>query len=164
MDPTGEILQRLLGAALPVCAGINLEYYFSRVDNDRFGCGTKAPHNPTGLLGVMDGGGSDLRTGLPKQMVELHEPMRLLTIVESFPQAIANVLERNRQLHELVHGAWIHLVSLDPESQRFSLWRGEGFEPYEEPLVPPSSAASSQAWYSGHTDFLPPALLDLRAH
>ena len=49
----------------------------------RFGCGTKLPHNVTGLIGVMDGHQSDLRTGLPLQMVETHEPMRLLLIVDA---------------------------------------------------------------------------------
>ena len=32
-DADGTILTRILQAAVPVCAGINLEYYFSHVDN-----------------------------------------------------------------------------------------------------------------------------------
>lgn len=36
----------------PVCGGINLEYYFSRVDNQKLGAGTKLPHNVMGLFGV----------------------------------------------------------------------------------------------------------------
>ena len=48
------------------------------MDNTGYGCGTKLPHNIAALLGVMDGATSDLRTGLPWQMVEIHEPMRLL--------------------------------------------------------------------------------------
>jgi hypothetical protein len=36
-------LERVLQAAVPVCAGINLEYYFSRVDPTGWGCGTKLP-------------------------------------------------------------------------------------------------------------------------
>jgi uncharacterized protein YbcC (UPF0753/DUF2309 family) len=39
----GGLLAALLGAAGPVCAGINLEYYFSYVDNERYGSGTKLP-------------------------------------------------------------------------------------------------------------------------
>jgi uncharacterized protein YbcC (UPF0753/DUF2309 family) len=46
----------------------------------RYGCGTKLPHNVTSLLGVMDGAQSDLRTGLPWQMVEIHEPTRLAIV------------------------------------------------------------------------------------
>ena len=82
-DPEDDSLARLLGAAVPVCAGISLEYYFSFVDNEGYGCGTKLPHNVTGLVGVMNGHASDLRTGLPWQMVELHEPVRILFIIET---------------------------------------------------------------------------------
>lgn len=69
-DPTQDdeehaILTRILQAVFPVCAGINLEYYFSYVDNTGWGSGTKLPHNVASLLGVMDGAVSDLRTGLP---------------------------------------------------------------------------------------------------
>ncbi|MEJ1419943.1 MAG: putative inorganic carbon transporter subunit DabA, partial [Candidatus Sedimenticola sp. (ex Thyasira tokunagai)] len=58
-DPTGEVLERLLLANGPVGAGISLEYYFSTVDNDNYGCGSKITHNITGMFGVMDGAGSD---------------------------------------------------------------------------------------------------------
>ena len=54
----------------------------SYVDPSGYGCGTKLPHNVTSLLGVMDGAQSDLRTGLPWQMVEIHEPTRLAIVVE----------------------------------------------------------------------------------
>src|SRR6185312_14646927 len=74
-DPYDQSLAQVLAAVVPVCAGISLEYYFSFVDNDRYGCGTKLPHNIVGLVGVMDGHASDLRTGLPWQMVEIHEPV-----------------------------------------------------------------------------------------
>jgi uncharacterized protein YbcC (UPF0753/DUF2309 family) len=67
--PDSAILTRILAAVFPVCAGINLEYYFSHTDSAGYGCGTKLPHNITSLLGVMDGAASDLRTGLPWQMV-----------------------------------------------------------------------------------------------
>ena len=62
-------------------AGINLEYFFSSVDNEVYGCGTKLPHNVTGLLGVMNGHQGDLRTGLPLQMVELHDESGTLEIM-----------------------------------------------------------------------------------
>src|SRR5213076_1392087 len=85
-DPTGDhdgaILARVMAAVVPVVAGISLEYYFSYVDPAGYGCGTKLPHNVTSLLGVMDGAQSDLRTGLPWQMVEIHEPTRLTMVVE----------------------------------------------------------------------------------
>src|SRR6202022_268358 len=83
LDPDNNILLQILSAVFPVCAGINLEYYFSYVDNVGFGSGTKLPHNIAALLGVMDGATSDLRTGLPWQMVEIHEPVRSLFLIET---------------------------------------------------------------------------------
>ena len=82
LDHDGAILARIMAAVVPVVAGISLEYYFSYVDPSGYGCGTKLPHNVTSLLGVMDGAQSDLRTGLPWQMVEIHEPTRLAIVVE----------------------------------------------------------------------------------
>ena len=82
-DADHQILTQVLQAVFPVCSGISLEYYFSYVDNVGWGCGTKLPHNVAALLGVMEGASSDLRTGLPWQMVEIHEPVRILFIIET---------------------------------------------------------------------------------
>src|SRR6202790_926989 len=99
-DPTedhdGAILARIMAAVVPVVAGISLEYYFSYVDPSGYGCGTKLPHNVTSLLGVMDGAQSDLRTGLPWQMVEIHEPLRSLFIIETTPEAMLRIMDRNQ--------------------------------------------------------------------
>ena len=80
-DPDASCLVKILSAIIPVCGGINLEYYFSRIDNSIYGAGTKLPHNVIGLLGVANGVEGDLRTGLPSQMIEVHEPARLLIVV-----------------------------------------------------------------------------------
>jgi hypothetical protein len=164
-DPTrdnanGSILERILLAVGPVGAGINLEYYFSCVDNDRYGCGTKLPHNLTGMLGVMDGVESDLRTGLPRQMIEIHEPVRLLIVVEASVALLSAIYARQPMLRELIGNEWVHLVSVDPstgEQQRFT---PRGFQPVTPPGAPLPVVASSADWYRGHRDFLPPALID----
>src|SRR5690606_5727762 len=83
VDPDGVWLRGLMASAIPVCAGISLEYYFSYVDNLHYGAGNKTPHNVVGYMGVMEGMASDNRTGLPWQMVEIHEPVRLVTLVEA---------------------------------------------------------------------------------
>lgn len=70
-DGNAEVLGRLLAAMGPVGAGINLEYFFSRVDSERYGSGTKLPQNVLGLLGIVSGSLGDLRTGLPVQMTEI---------------------------------------------------------------------------------------------
>jgi hypothetical protein len=143
-----------------VGAGINLEYYFSCVDNDRYGCGTKLPHNLTGLLGVMDGVESDLRTGLPRQMIEIHEPVRLLIVVEASVALLSAIYARQPMLRELIGNEWVQLVSVDPktgEQQRFTL---RGFVPLTPPSEPLPVVAASPEWYRGKRDFLPPALID----
>src|SRR5690606_16617158 len=97
-DPDQSVLGALLESAGVVGAGINLEYYFSHVDPVAWGCGTKLPHNITGLLGVMEGQSSDLRSGLPWQTVEIHEPLRMLTIVEASPAAILRCAQQRPAL------------------------------------------------------------------
>ncbi len=127
-DADGGILESILLTAGPVGAGINLEYYFSTVNNERFGCGSKVPHNVTGLFGVMEGASSDLRTGLPLQMVEIHEPMRLQILVEAKTSVLERIYYRQPSIRELVGGGWVHLSAKDPDSGEIFLFQpGEGF-------------------------------------
>jgi uncharacterized protein YbcC (UPF0753/DUF2309 family) len=153
-DAEGSTLAALLRAVIPVCAGINLEYYFSSVDPAGYGCGTKLPHNITSLLGVMDGAASDLRPGLPWQMVEIHEPMRILFVVETAPAVMAAILAREEGIGRLVGNGWVQLATLDPDAPRVHLFREGGFEPDEPnprdlPVVP-----TSLDWYRGWRDHL----------
>lgn len=115
-DPEGIYLQGILNAVAPVCGGINLEYYFSRVDNQQLGSGTKLPHNVMGLIGVANGIDGDLRTGLPSQMIEIHYPMRLLVIVEHYPEIVQKTIEKNPSTFEWFKNSWIHLVVINPNS------------------------------------------------
>jgi uncharacterized protein YbcC (UPF0753/DUF2309 family) len=161
-DPDTRVLERTLAAVGPVGAGINLEYYFSFVDNERYGCGTKLPHNITGLLGVMNGHASDLRTGLPWQMVEVHEPVRLLTIVEATPEQLLIVAERQPVVRELVVKRWIQLVSVDPETGAMKIFGDQGFVPYAPDVKPLPVVRSSMDWYRGHLEHLAPARIDPR--
>src|SRR5437762_965209 len=119
-DDDGAVLARIMEAAVPVVAGISLEYYFGYVDPTGYGCGTKLPHNVTSLLGVMDGAQSDLRTGLPWQMVEIHEPTRLAIIVEGTQDRVRRVVQNNPAIERLVRNRWIWLACLDVESN--TLW------------------------------------------
>lgn len=156
-DPDDQSLSALLAAAVPVCAGISLEYYFSFVDNDRYGCGTKLPHNVTGLVGVMDGHASDLRTGLPWQMVEIHEPVRILFVIETTPARLAKVIEASASLKQLVENRWIRLATIDPGSGHVNVRRDDGFEEFHEALERLPVALSSYEWYSGKLQHLPMA-------
>lgn len=160
LDPTDEALGRLLGAAIPVCGGINLEYYFSTVDNEGYGCGTKLPHNVTGLIGVMNGYEGDLRTGLTWQMVEIHEPVRILFVVETTPERVLKVIHSNPLNWEFLSNRWIRLAAQDPLTGDISMYRGgapgedrwEKIEGNDEVLL---EAGTSWDWYHGHSGHLP---------
>jgi uncharacterized protein YbcC (UPF0753/DUF2309 family) len=125
-DPEGVILERIMTAVGPVAAGIGLEYYFSRVDNSRYGSGTKVPHNVSGLVGVMDGAQSDLRIGLPFQMVWVHEPMRLTFVVETQPAIVTSIIQRHRALQKLFDNRWVHLIVLDIRTGQFVRYEPQG--------------------------------------
>jgi uncharacterized protein YbcC (UPF0753/DUF2309 family) len=153
-DAEATILTRILQAAIPVCAGISLEYYFSYVDNAGYGCGTKLPHNIAALLGVMDGAASDLRTGLPWQMVEIHEPVRILFIVETRPDTMLRILNRNPGIGRLCRNEWIQLAVLNPESAEVQVFRDGAFHRYEPQATHLPRAASSTDWYRGWRDHL----------
>lgn len=153
-DSEGTILTRILQAVFPVCAGINLEYYFSRVDNYGYGSGTKLPHNLASLLGVMDGAASDLRTGLPWQMVEIHEPVRSVFIIETTPRVMLGIMDRNEGIGQLCRNGWIQLALLHPELRQVSMFHDGAFELYEPQAATLPQAASSVEWYRGWRDHL----------
>ncbi len=119
VDPEGKYLLNILKAVAPVCGGINLEYFFSRVDNQRLGAGSKLPHNVLGLIGVANGADGDLRTGLPQQMIEIHDPLRLMVIVEHFPEVIKSVLMQSEPTYEWFVNEWIHLIAIHPDTRQF---------------------------------------------
>lgn len=153
IDADGSMLSNILRALTPVAGGINLEYYFSRTDNQLLGAGTKLPHNVMGLLGVANGADGDLRTGLPAQMVEMHEPLRLLVVVEQKPEVIEKVLKAHAPTREWYQNGWIHLVALDPESRqlyRFVVDRFENYMPESAPL--PVMQYVEQVFHAGNGD------------
>lgn len=116
-DPEGDLLLNVLTPLGVVCGGINLEYFFSRMDNYKMGAGTKLPHNVMGLIGVANSSDGDLRSGLPLQMIEVHDPVRLLMVVEHRPAIVKKVIQSNPDLYEWFANEWIHLVALDPEEK-----------------------------------------------
>lgn len=130
IDPEGKILAAILGAVIPVCAGISLEYYFSKVDNDRYGSGTKTPHNVVGLLGVINGSMGDLRTGLVWQMVEFHEPRRILFIIETTPEIMTKILNENPGNKRLVENQWVYLALKEPTSNQYYVFESGKFQKF----------------------------------
>lgn len=156
-DATNEVLAGLLMAVGPVGAGINLEYYFSYVDSAGYGCGSKLPHNIVGLFGVMDGHASDLRTGLPWQMVEIHEPVRLLLIAEIEPERLERLLSERPALDRLVRNGWIQVVAWSPEADRMHVFQRGAFRPYTPETTAIPIVDRSAEFYGDSIDHLGPA-------
>ena len=97
-----------------------MEHYFSAVDNERFGSGSKVNHNVAGRFGVMTGNLSDLRTGLPSQTVlkdglPYHEPLRLITVIEAPFEHAWRSIEEVSTVKQLVRNGWIRLMIIDPQ-------------------------------------------------
>ena len=111
-------------APLVVAQWINAEYYFSTVDPDRYGSGSKVYHNVTGRIGVMTGNASDLRMGLPVQSLmdgsrPYHEPLRLTAVIEAPRERIEMIIRRQPGIEKLFRNRWLGLVALDPGDRRF---------------------------------------------
>jgi uncharacterized protein len=130
IDLDGKLLFNILKPLGPVCGGINLEYFFSRVDNQKLGAGTKLPHNVMGLFGVANGIEGDLRPGLPSQMIEVHDPVRLMLIVEHFPDVVLQTIQRSPEVYEWYINEWVHLVAVDPSTQKLFLFKEGAFIEY----------------------------------
>lgn len=148
-DEEHSILTRTLQAAFPVCSGINLQYYFSRVDSSGWGSGTKLPHNITSLIGVMDGAASDLRTGLAWQGVDIHEPIRLLFVIEATPETMLRIMDREAAIGRLCRNGWVRVATLDPESSVLRVFQNGRFVPYQPEANHLPKARSSVDWYRG---------------
>lgn len=118
IDPDGRLLTTILGALVPVCSGINLDYFFSRVDNLRFGAGSKLPQNIVGNFGVSHGTESDLLFGLPFQMIDQHQPLRLMVLVEQEPHIALSALQSNPMVRQIVYNSWLHYACYDYKTDK----------------------------------------------
>ncbi len=129
LDPSRRLLENILTGPLVVGQWINMEHYFSTVDNERFGSGSKVYHNVAGRFGVMTGNLSDLRTGLPAQTVlnggqPYHQPMRLITVIEAPFDRAVRAVESVAVVKRLVRNGWIRLLIVDPETSTVCVYEG----------------------------------------
>ncbi len=119
------VLETILTAPLVVASWITLQYYGSTVDNRCFGSGDKTLHNVVSGIGVLEGVGGDLRSGLPMQSLHdgqdyIHEPLRLSAVIEAPRAAIDRIVEKHEDLARLVDNGWIQMHAIDDAG---ALWR-----------------------------------------
>ncbi|WP_123622827.1 DUF2309 domain-containing protein [Halorubrum sp. CSM-61] len=119
-DPDGGALEAILTGPMVVTQWINTQYYFSTVDNAVYGSGSKVTQNPVGNIGVYQGNGGDLMTGLPLESLmaaddkPYHQPLRLSTVVHAPVKRVTGVLADNEKLTELLDNDWLSLTVVDP--------------------------------------------------
>jgi uncharacterized protein YbcC (UPF0753/DUF2309 family) len=84
-----------------------------------------------GLFGVANGIDGDLRPGLPSQMIEVHDPVRLLIIVEHFPDVVLKTIKTNPATYEWFNNEWVNLIAVNPETHEMFFFKNEAFVPYK---------------------------------
>ncbi len=146
LDEGYGVLELILTAPVVVASWISLQYYGSAVIPEHFGGGNKLLHNVTGGIGVVEGNGGLLRTGLPWQSVHdgerlVHEPLRLTVCVEAPTEAITDILDRYPDVRALFDNGWLHLFALDDAGHMASRYVGNlQWQPLEgEPSVASAS-------------------------
>lgn len=125
-DRDFAVLELIITAPVVVASWISLQYYGSTVAPTLFGGGNKLIHNIVGGIGVVEGNGGTLRTGLPWQSVHdgdclAHEPLRLTVCIEAPREAISAILARHSGVRALFDNRWLHLFALDEVGQM--AWR-----------------------------------------
>ena len=120
-DDEGEALEAIMAGPLVVTQWINSQYYFATVDNAVYGSGSKVTQNPRGNIGVVQGNGGDLMTGLPLQSLKAdddspyHQPIRLTAVIHAPVERVTDILARNEEVARLVDNGWLSLTVVDPE-------------------------------------------------
>ena len=118
-DTTGKALEAIMQGPMVVTQWINNHYYFSTVDNEVFGGGSKITHNITGKFGVVQGNGGDIKMGLPLQSLKqsdqemYHQPLRLSVMIQAPLSRVNEILSRNEHLKNLLDNEWIYLMVMD---------------------------------------------------
>jgi uncharacterized protein YbcC (UPF0753/DUF2309 family) len=116
------VLNLIMTAPMVVASWISLQYFASTVENERFGSGNKTLHNVVGRIGVLEGNGGDLRSGLPWQSVHdgtwlQHEPLRLNVVIEAPIDAMNDVIASNDHVRALCDNGWLSLLAMDDAGQ-----------------------------------------------
>jgi uncharacterized protein len=119
-DTNGAALEGIMQGPMVVTQWINNHYYFSTVDNEVFGGGSKITHNVTGKFGVVQGNGGDIKMGLPLQSLMqsdkemYHQPLRLSVLIQAPVERVTDILSRNENLKTLLDNEWIYLMVMNP--------------------------------------------------
>jgi len=145
-DEGGTALENIMTGPMVVGEWINTQYYFSTVDNAAYGSGSKVTQSVEGKIGVVQGNGGDLMSGLPLQSLRTddthvqHRPLRLMTLIQAPTDRVEAILDRQKTLAQLLDNEWMALAVMDPERDNTILRYQPGGE-----WVPHDASASVPA-------------------
>ena len=119
-DEEGDALEAIMTGPLVVTQWINNQYYFATVDDAVYGSGSKITQNPVGNVGVFQGNGGDLMSGLPRQSLMVdddrpyHQPLRLTAVIHAPTERVTDILSRHGAVGRLFDNGWLDLLVVDP--------------------------------------------------
>ena len=93
----------------------------------------------------------DLRTGLPAQMIEVHEPARLLMVVEQTTAIVDRAIAQLGSLREWLDNEWIRFVVCDPMTRALFLYGRDKWQSVEAVSVNPPQAKRSETILVGQS-------------
>lgn len=119
-DADGVLLASILEGPALVAHHIVMGYFAAATDPRRYSSGDKAAHEVVGLVGVRLGGSLDLGVGFAVQAVAVegrlvHEPLRLLVVVDAARTLVERALERAHGFAALLRGRWVRVAVRDVE-------------------------------------------------
>jgi hypothetical protein len=68
-------------------------------------------------------------------MIEVHDPIRLMIVVEHFPEVVLKTVQSVDAMYEWFKNEWVHLVAIHPETHQTYYFKNGAFALYE-PLTP----------------------------
>ncbi|MBL7942794.1 MAG: DUF2309 family protein, partial [Flavobacteriales bacterium] len=64
------------------------------------------------------------------QMIEVHDPVRLLVIVEHLPEIVLEAISASPEVYQWYGNHWVHIMAFHPAEHRFYYFSGGTFKPY----------------------------------
>jgi hypothetical protein len=97
---------------------------------------------------------------LPKQTVEVHEPVRVLLVIEAKPEAIEYAMTQHAEVNQIIRNEWVRVATIDPDNGSINVYTHGAFQAYvpEHGRLP--TVKNSREWYAGHIGHLPYAKLN----
>ena len=64
-------------------------------------------------------------------MIEVHDPVRLLVIVEHRPEIVLKSIQSSPEVFEWYNNEWVHIMALHPDEKCFYYFKNGAFQKYQ---------------------------------